>query len=219
MIGAMRYPGGKGKCYQRIINLMPAHTVFIESHLGGGAVMRHKKPAVVNIGVDIDTRVIQQWQKVQPPICQLVLADATVYLEQYPFTGTELVYCDPPYVKATRRQARVYRYDFEDEDHQRLLDVLKALPCMVLLSGYDNPLYAKALADWGKTSFRARTRVDMREECLWFNFEPKASARWQAPWRNLPRTSNYQAPQPTLVRSAGHYGARSTQPPAGVDSG
>ncbi len=172
MICTMRYPGGKGKCYQRIINLMPAHTVFIESHLGGGAVIRHKKPATLNIGIDIDARVIQRWQTVQPPICQLVLADATAYLEQYPFTGAELVYCDPPYVKATRRQARVYRHDFEDADHQRLLAVLKALPCMVLLSGYDNPLYAKALAGWGKTSFSARTRVDMREECLWFNFEP-----------------------------------------------
>lgn len=134
--------------------------------------MRHKKPAGVNIGIDIDPRVIQRWQEMQPPVCQLVLADATTYLEQYPFTGTELVYCDPPYVKATRRQPRVYRYDFEDEDHQRLLAVLKALPCMVLLSGYKNPLYVETLADWGKASFPARTRVDMREEYLWFNFEP-----------------------------------------------
>lgn len=167
----MRYPGGKGKCYQRIINLMPAHTTYIESHLGGGAVFRHKKPAAINIGIDIDERVIQRWQAEKPPRCQLVVADATAYLEQYPFTGTELVYCDPPYVKATRRQPRVYRYDFEDADHRRLLSVLKALPCMVLLSGYDNPLYAEALAGWGKTSFSARTRVDMREECVWFNFE------------------------------------------------
>ena len=26
----MNYPGGKGKCYQRLINLMPAHQVYID---------------------------------------------------------------------------------------------------------------------------------------------------------------------------------------------
>ncbi|WP_431273192.1 DNA adenine methylase [Variovorax ureilyticus] len=168
----MSYPGGKGKCYQHIINLMPPHTTYIESHLGGGAVIRNKKPAAVNIGIDIDARVIQRWQAELPNVCRLVEADATEYLENYPFSGMELVYCDPPYVKATRRQARVYRHDFEDQDHQRLLDVLKALPCMVMLSGYDNSLYAKVLVGWSKTTFSARTRVDMREECVWFNYEP-----------------------------------------------
>jgi len=32
----MRYLGGKGKTYQRIINLMPPRRVYIETHLGGG---------------------------------------------------------------------------------------------------------------------------------------------------------------------------------------
>lgn len=151
---------------------MPVHTVYIESHLGGGAVMRNKKPAAVNIGIDLDDRVIQRWQAELPHVCQLVHADATAYLEKYPFTGTELVYCDPPYVKATRRQARVYRHDLEDVDHRRLLDVLKALPCRVMLSGYDNSMYATSLMDWSKFTFSARTRVDSREECIWFNYEP-----------------------------------------------
>lgn len=151
---------------------MPAHTTYIESHLGGGSVIRHKKPAAVNIGIDIDVHVIQRWQAESALKCQLVHADASSYLEQYPFIGTELVYSDPPYVKATRRQARVYRHDYEDADHLRLLAVLKALPCMVLLSGYENPMYAKALEGWRKISFSTRTRVDTREECVWFNFEP-----------------------------------------------
>lgn len=171
----MKYPGGKGKCYQRIINLMPKHSTYIESHLGGGAVMRYKKPAAVNIGIDIDTRVIERWRNQLPQTCQLLQTDATAYLAKYPFTGNELVYCDPPYVKATRRQARVYRHDFEDTDHQRLINVLKALPCNVMLSGYDNPLYCEALVGWSKTTFSARTRIDMREECIWFNYEPPKS--------------------------------------------
>ena len=31
----MNYPGGKGGVYQRLINLMPPHEVYIETHLGG----------------------------------------------------------------------------------------------------------------------------------------------------------------------------------------
>ncbi len=54
MIRVMSYPGGKGKCYQRLINLMPPHETYIESHLGGGAVLRNKRPAKANIGIDAD---------------------------------------------------------------------------------------------------------------------------------------------------------------------
>lgn len=46
------YPGGKGACYQRIINLIPQHETYIETHLGGGAVMKRKRPGWLNIGID-----------------------------------------------------------------------------------------------------------------------------------------------------------------------
>jgi hypothetical protein len=51
----MGYPGGKSGSgvYQTIINLMPPHEVYIEPFLGGGAVMRLKRPARLNIGVDL----------------------------------------------------------------------------------------------------------------------------------------------------------------------
>ena len=41
----MKYLGGKGQTFQKLINLMPPHDVYIETHLGGGAVIRNKKPA------------------------------------------------------------------------------------------------------------------------------------------------------------------------------
>jgi len=46
------YPGGKGGVFQRLINLMPPHEVYIETHLGGDAVMRNKRPAERNIGLE-----------------------------------------------------------------------------------------------------------------------------------------------------------------------
>jgi DNA adenine methylase len=54
------YPGGKngGGAYQTLINLMPPHSVYIEPFLGSGAVMRMKRPARVNIGLDLDGEVL-----------------------------------------------------------------------------------------------------------------------------------------------------------------
>lgn len=51
----MTYPGGKNGAgtYQKLINLMPPHDVYIEAFLGSGAVMRLKRPARLNIGLDL----------------------------------------------------------------------------------------------------------------------------------------------------------------------
>lgn len=167
----MRYPGGKGKCYQRLINLMPPHQTYIESHLGGGAVMRNKKAAQRNIGLDLDVKVIESWQIELSDTCELYHVDAVAFLEKYPFEGQELVYVDPPYVTETRRRAKVYRCDYSKEDHIRLLRCLVSLPCNVMLSGYDCDLYNRELVGWRKVSFPAKTHVEMREETVWMNFE------------------------------------------------
>lgn len=167
----MRYPGGKGKCYQRLINLMPPHQTYIESHLGGGAVMRNKKAAQRNIGLDLDSKVIERWQSELPGICELHQVDAVTFLENYSFEGQELVYVDPPYLPETRRRAKVYRCDYTEYDHVRLLRCLAGLPCKVILSGYECDLYNRHLIGWRKISFSVKTHLDMREETVWMNFE------------------------------------------------
>jgi DNA adenine methylase len=168
----MAYPGGKGKCFQRLINLMPPHSTYIESHLGGGAVLRHKRAALVNIGIDLDSAVIQRWHREHPGLCTLIHADAASFLAGYPFTGSELIYADPPYVPELRRRCRVYRHDYGVEEHHQLLEVLMNANCMVLVSGYDSTLYNQLLKRWRKVKFFAKTHVDVREECVWMNFEP-----------------------------------------------
>lgn len=170
----MGYPGGKGKCYQRLINLMPPHETYIETHLGGGAVLRTKRPAKTNIGIDIDERVVSTWKQNHPAWCTVIQADAATFLEQYPFQGNELVYADPPYVAATRRRTKIYRHEYSDADHVRLLEVLTALPCMVMISGYENPVYEGRLQGWRRVSFSANTQNGVREESVWLNYaEPE----------------------------------------------
>ena len=167
----MRYPGGKGKTFQHIINMMPPHRVYIETHLGGGSVLRNKLPAVRNIGIDADHRVVTSRHFQQIPQVELVHGEAEVFLAQYKFRGDELVYSDPPYHPHTRKRVRVYRKDYSVEDHERLISILKALPCMVILSGYENNLYNSALEGWRTRTFLAKTHTGMREETMWFNFD------------------------------------------------
>lgn len=171
MIRRMRYPGGKGKTYQHVVNLMPPHSVYIETHLGGGAVMHHKRGATRSIGIDLDERVIDMWRSTPGSSIELVHGRAEDFLKNYSFTGSELVYCDPPYHPATRRKARVYRYDYSEHDHVELLEILVTLPCKVLLSGYDHPLYDAMLTGWNCRRFDAATHNGVREESLWFNFD------------------------------------------------
>jgi hypothetical protein len=60
----MAYPGGKSGpgVYHRLINLMPPHATYCEPFLGGGAVMRKKRPAAYSVGVDMDAEVIERWR-------------------------------------------------------------------------------------------------------------------------------------------------------------
>lgn len=168
----MRYPGGKGKCYQRLINLMPSHRVYIESHLGGGSVFLRKRPANRTIGIDRDPKVIAMWQAKPRPSCELVCEDAAEFLSSYTFVGDELVYADPPYVHSTRRKTKLYRHEYSDADHERLLDVLRTLPCKVMLSGYPCELYENKLLGWERVSFSVNSQAGVREECVWMNFTP-----------------------------------------------
>ena len=171
MIVVMGYPGGKGKTYQHFINLMPVHDVFIETHLGGGAVIRKKKPAAVNIGIERDAVVVAAWRQLAIPNLDLVHGRAEDFLLAYPFSGNEVVYVDPPYLPSTRRRSNIYRCEYTHSDHVELLDVLLGLPCKVLISGYASELYDQKLAGWSRRTFTSKTHVDVREEVVWFNYE------------------------------------------------
>jgi site-specific DNA-adenine methylase len=105
---SMRYPGGKGKSFQHIINVLPPHETYIETHLGGGAVLRHKTPAITSYGVDVDPAVVRSWRSLFPSLATYIEADAVDFLASRRFRGDEVIYCDPPYLPSTRRRARVY---------------------------------------------------------------------------------------------------------------
>ncbi len=175
----MRYPGGKGAAgvHQAIINNIPPHEVYIETHLGGGNIFERKKPAALSHGIDIDPAVIQAWRARAVPGLVLHCRDAVDFLEGYDFTGREFVYVDPPYVMDSRRNgAKLYRHEYTDDDHRRLIAALVQLPCPVMVSGYSSALYDDSpLATWRSERFNAMTRRGVATEQIWMNYEAPAA--------------------------------------------
>ncbi len=169
----MGYFGSKatsGLC-QPIIALMPPHDTYIETHLGGGAIMKRKPPALHNIGIDLDSRALVQFHCEYP--VEKIHGCAHRFLATYPFAGQELIYCDPPYLKHTRTSGRRYRFDYEEADHIELLALLRRLPCQVILSGYPSALYDELLGDWQHLELQVMNQDGVRTEKLWFNFTPE----------------------------------------------
>lgn len=172
----MRYIGGKNHAgtYQRIINLIPPHDVYIEGCVGSGAILRMKKPAASSYAVDKNGRVLGALDRAAPNLT-LVDGDIITWLRRFKW-GRDVVYfiyLDPPYLSSVRGGRRYYVEEMSEPDHRRLLALIKRLPANVhvMISGYPSPLYDTELAGWEREEFTVYTRTHQkRTEVLWMNY-------------------------------------------------
>jgi hypothetical protein len=178
-----RYPGGKNGAgvFQTLINLIPPHDLYIEAFVGSGAVYRNKRCAPASIVIDADREVAGEWIKLARRRRDLTVihGDARSAIaslnERRRFTARTFIYCDPPYVRGSRRSpASLYRHEFSDEDHRRLLSLLLTLKACIAVSGYRHAMYDGLLADWRRVDFQAMTRHGLATESVWMNYEPPA---------------------------------------------
>jgi site-specific DNA-adenine methylase len=172
MNNSTRYPGGKGTCFQQIINLMPPHRVYIETHAGMGAVIRNKQLAELNIALELDEEV---WMKlckiVDNPYIRIYNLDALAYLRGVEPAEHTLIYSDPPYLPAARKSGRLYRCEYTEADHVALIQQLRSMwPTKIMISGYRSDLYENMLHDWNQYEFDTMTRGGPAIETLWFNY-------------------------------------------------
>lgn len=173
------YPGGKAGSgvYQKIINLMPPHRVYVEGFLGGGSIMRIKRPAAVNIGVEIDYAVYLERAKEWPSLA-IIHTDFLEWLKFSDVPNREgvLIYLDPPYLMSTRSTKRpIYDHEFHTEaEHAALLSAILPLSDRVMISGYPSQLYDDMLATWRRIEFTGVSRGGPTTEVVWCNFPEPA---------------------------------------------
>jgi DNA adenine methylase len=101
--------------------------------------------------------------------------DARDLLSMFSDRPATLVYLDPPYFV---KRSHKYVIDAEDESfHKELLQICLNSRCMILVSGYSNPLYESYLVEkggWKRETIAAKTRDTSgqdydRTEVLWKN--------------------------------------------------
>ena len=145
---------------QAIVGLMRPHDTYIETHLGSGAIMKRKPPALRSIGIDLNAWSIRTFccdHKVE-----LVHGCCHRFLADYPFEGSDPVYSDPPCLMITRKSQRRYRNHYGEADHEALQGFLRGLPCSVMISGYPSALYDRILEDWHSVSVQQLRRTKPR---------------------------------------------------------
>jgi DNA adenine methylase len=109
---------------------------------------------------------------------QILKRDAFATINAFSDESGCLLYFDPPYLKATRTQARGYNHEVDDDWHRQAADALHRARGMVLISGYQSALYQQLYEarGWKRVDRRAQTNSgSFRVESLWLS--PQA---WQA---------------------------------------
>lgn len=82
-----------------------------------------------------------------------------------------LIYVDPPYLLSLRRQ-RYYNEEMtEDEEHSKLISLLKMHRGYVMISGYASELYDNELTEWDSIEIETQAEQGKKRiEKIWCNF-------------------------------------------------
>lgn len=174
------YPGGKNVngTYQKIINLIPPHDIYVEGCVGGGAILQRKRPASITIANDCDPQIYAAWIKYMMDglearnIDVLELIDELVVMV---FAGERIfLYLDPPYPKETRStNKQIYLFDSTPELHKSILSGIIKVNYNCMISTYPNKLYKDVLGsdpDWYLYEYESTTRGSVKTEQLWMNY-------------------------------------------------
>lgn len=127
-------------------------------------------------------RVVGKWQRLPDLLAEAHVRlsgvtirkqDALDIIREYDSPDT-LFYLDPPYMHETRTKDGRYAFEYDHGDHERLLSLVAGLQGKVVLSGYDNDLYASMLPGWRVEQKATESmRRSQRIECLWMNYNPQ----------------------------------------------
>jgi DNA adenine methylase len=101
-----------------------------------------------------------------------------IELAQSHDTPDTLIYCDPPYVRATRTSLRwpserAYKFEMTDADHRDMAAALRQTRSMIVVSGYRSDLYDELFDGWERMDRTASVSTNRgsgsRMESIWMN--------------------------------------------------
>lgn len=119
--------------------------------------------------------------------------DGLSLIEQYKNEKYVILFLDPPYLAETRSAKNIYELEFAEEQHEKLLSLVKDALSKVILMGYKNDLYDGVLLDGNKgwrsfvleETFLSSQLVTVGEQKrkvfkhVWINFEPNDLAKYK----------------------------------------
>src|SRR5216117_3975261 len=84
-----------------------------------------------------------------------------------------LLYCDPPYIHASRGDSKAYAYELSDKEHATFAKTLSAITAKAAVSGYRCDLMDSLYKGWKRIDSKAKTCHSVkrsRVEALWTNY-------------------------------------------------
>lgn len=130
--------------------------------------------------------------------CDIINGDSLPDIKKYAQMEEAFLVLDPPFMKATRASTGQYDHEYEDEQHEVLLDAIKNAKADIILMGYDKAVNSdeKNLYDiklresterqWYKfyvekedmvSKVEVGSKRNVKNQCMWINFYPHYSVR------------------------------------------
>ncbi len=103
-------------------------------------------------------------------------------IEKYDSTEA-FFYLDPPYLHSTRSKGHGYQHEMTDDDHLKLIEKVKGLKGMAILSGFRNEIYDSNLTGWTRAETKSRGQAGkgggskINTECLWISPRAQTEGR------------------------------------------
>lgn len=169
-----RYKGGKNQdgVFQRIINQIPPHQVWIECCAGSAAITRRIREAPDRFCIEMDKDQAQRLERLLPGD---VFVKCGNFMELLTFEELDekevFLFIDPPYLVETRSFDKpIYKHEWTEEDHIAFLVWLQEVKCRVLVTHPTCSLYSEALKDWRTIEYEYMTHKGKRSDCIWMNY-------------------------------------------------
>ncbi|WP_300573513.1 DNA adenine methylase [Phenylobacterium sp.] len=155
-----------------------ARRLIVRSYMGFGSNGTHRKTGFRANSNRSGTTPARDWANYPDPLAAVAERmvgvtvenrDAKAVMAAHDGPAT-LHYVDPPYMPETRDKGGDYAHELTADQHVELLQFLRTLGGMVVLSGYPSPVYEGLLADWTRVERKALADgARARTEVLWIN--------------------------------------------------